>query len=344
MRFTVEVMTVSGGGGWLAPDTPSTPAAITAVIDGSERRHVVASEERPDVKELGLHPSGFCGFVLDGDRYPWYRNEGPLEIYDSQSNLLLYRREPPHPSEVRLVVLTSPTSPPFDVGQYVSPAVQMIYANAELIGEETVNNILQLDLPSAVVAGALSLTKYEGSMRLRGWQTAFCLVHPLRELAARLLRLEVLGRGAVGSWQTLGDGELIERFAGLDLTDPAAIGRAIQRLTDDQFASLANPTIGLLLAHNKGEMVRPDQFGRALSQLAECALVGVEEYLDDFLNGLDELLGRTDLPRPPRTVDPKLSAVSEALERCRPVQELVHLDLAIYNETRTALERAQDTA
>lgn len=342
MRFTIDTRTDACIGGWLAPDNPSAPASVTVVLDGRERHHVPATLGRLDVLQAGLHPSGECGFILDEERYPWYRATGPLEIYDSQSNLLLFRRDPPAPSEIRLLVVMTPATSFFDIGQHVAPAVQMIYSSAEMIGEETLNNILLLDVPSAVVVGAVSLSKYEMAIRLRSWQTAVCLVHPLRELAARLIRLGMLGVQSAGSWAALGEGGLIERFAPVDLTDPAALGRAIKRMSDEEFDALANPMVGLLLSRNKGEPIRPDQFGRALSQLADSALVGVDESFDVFLDGVDELLGRSDLPRTPPAADPKLEAVFEALNRCRPARELVMMDMVLYDEARGAVERAAE--
>lgn len=325
--------------GWLVPDNPSATGSIIAVLGGRERHQILATTFRPDIKDHGLHKTGFCGFIVDNETCPGLRPDAQIELFDDHSNMLLFRRPPPGAAEIRLLHVETQTMPLFDIGLHVAPAVQMIYSSAEMIGEETLNNLLCLEFNSIVVSGAVILNKYEHAIEFRRWRSSILLAYPYRELAARLLRLKMLA-GAAESWRRMGQGDLIEHFAPVDLTDPAALGRAFKRLSDDQFYALADPTTRLLIAKNKGEPVEPHQFGPALSRLAEFDLVGVDDRLDFFLDALDGLLGRPNLPREVPAENPQLTAVIAALDQCRPAQELVQLDTALYAEAKRAVEKA----
>lgn len=344
MMFSIDHVSETAIGGWLAPDNPSAIVAVIVVDERGERHHVPATIVRPDVRQAGLHGSGLCGFILNETSHPWFRPTGALEIYDNYSNVLLYRRTPANASAVRLAMVVPPSGPLIDLGKYVSPAVRMIYSNAEMIPEETLFNILLFDTDSIVVSGSMNVSKFEAAIRMRNWQAAICLPHPARELAARLLRLQDLAAHPSGSWRRLGEGELVEAFGNVDLTDPAALGKAVRRLNDEQYHRLANPIVGLLAAKRRGEPVRPQYFGRALSQLAEFAAVGIDSELDAFLDGIDHLLGRSDLPRPAPPADAKADAVFAVLAECPPARELFDMDLALFEEARGAMEGAKAAA
>lgn len=343
MLFALDMVSDECILGWVAPDNPSRPASLTAVTKGRTRHHVPASSMRADVQAAGFHKTGLCGFRLDVNVCPWYVPGETLELYETESNFLVYRRHPAQASDIRLLHVETQTLPLFNIGLYVTPAAQMVYSSVEMVGEETLNNLLLLHFNSIVVSGSVLLRRYEAALRLQSWRLAICLAYPYRELAARLLHLKMLAPGLSESWRGMGQGELIEHFAPIDLTEPASLGRAFRRLSDEQFHALADPTTRLLVCQARGEPVQGHQFGPALSRLAEFDLIGVEDRLDFFLDGLGQLLGRDDLPREVPPENPQLAPIIAALELCRPAQDLVQFDMALYEESKRAVERGFET-
>jgi hypothetical protein len=132
----------------------------------------------------------------------------------------------------------------------------------------------------------------------------------------------------------------MQAVSGVDLSDPGAIGRALKRLSDDDFFALANPTVRKLSVKVVNEPLQSHHVGQALDSLASFDLVGFEDHLDDFFDGLEALLGRGGLARAPQAL-PELDQITAALRMCRPARELVLLDEHLTLLARGAFEKAR---
>lgn len=330
--------------GWLAPDNlTAEPYLIVCLDDGRKRVEVPANRHRPDIKGLRWHDTGNCGFLIDPETCPGYDPARDVEVYDGQTNFLLYRRGPPDPAAIRLFHLETQTQPVLPVTERVSGAVQMIYSTVDIIGEQTLTNLLGQDFPSIVVTGAVLYKSYESWLKQHEYRRSILLSDAFRDLAGRLIRARSLGEesGALTSWRGLGQAAYLQAFADADLGDPGSIGRALKRLSDEDFFALANPTVRKLTTSVPNEPLKPHHIGQALDALAEFDLVGFDDHLDDFFDGIEALLGRGGLVR---TVDPQpeLDAVTATLRSCRPARELVLLDEHLGYLARSAFEKVHE--
>lgn len=329
--------------GWLLPDNPSIEPTVVVVLDGGRQRlRLPATRHRPDVEATGWHATGRCGFLVDAESCPGYDPGREFELYDGEANVLMLRRGPPDPAPLRLFHLETQTIPVVSVAEYLSPAVQMVYASAEMVGEQTVINVMGLTFPSILISGAVLYKSFEPALKRHEFKRSIVLSDPFRDLAGRLLRARSLAaeEGVATTWRSLGQTALIRAFAGVDLGDSGAIGRALKRLKDEDFFALANPTLRKLTAKVPNEPLLTHHIGQALDGLADFDLVGFDDHLDDFLDGLEAVLGRGGLPRG-RDPSPEIDKVTAALRSCRPARELVLLDEHLTSLARTAFEKVQ---
>jgi hypothetical protein len=133
---------------------------------------------------------------------------------------------------------------------------------------------------------------------------------------------------------------LIRTFAEADLADAGSLARAIRNVSDEDVATLSDPTLRKLVAKQHDEPLQDHHVGAALDSLAEFDLVGLDDQIDGFVTGLEALLGVEGLPRDPLSDPPEVTAVMAALRKCRPVRDLVRLDEALLGLVRNAIERA----
>lgn len=330
--------------GWILPDNPSVePAVLVVYDDGRGRVRIPATLYRSDVQNTGWHETGRCGFLIDAESCPGFDPDRAFEVYDGEANILMLRRGPPNPAPLRLFHLETQTSPVFQLGELLLSSVQMIYSSVELMGEQSLVNLMGLTFPSVVISGGVLYKSFEPVLQRHDYKRSILLSDPFRDLACRLLRARMLAseEGAATTWRGLGQAALIQAFRDVDLTDGVAIGRALKRLGDEDFFALANPTVRKLATKVPNERLQAHHVGQALDSLAMFDLVGFDDQFETFLEGLEALSGRAGLIRNPDH-PPELAAVMAALRGCRPARELVLLDEHLTYLALTAFEKVQE--
>jgi hypothetical protein len=92
MLFSVDEDVGGRVESWVMPDNPAVTSRV--IVDFDAEHHVVieAFVYRPLLKQNGLHNTGVCGFALDDNNGLAAANW--LQIFDADTNLLLYRRRP----------------------------------------------------------------------------------------------------------------------------------------------------------------------------------------------------------------------------------------------------------
>lgn len=344
MLFRLEEDTGSLVNLWIAPDNPSLEPSIYAVVGGRERHLIRANLNRADVMAQGVHRTGQCGFLVDAEICPGLTADVDVEFFDAGSNLMVFRRARPHHLPVRLFHLETQANPIYSLYQHLCHRIQMSYGFAEFIGEDTIRMIFHIQSSDSIfMSGALSYRRYEPIMRANAFKRTILLSDPYRELASRLVQLKALARagGAEGGWKGLGRPGLIAEFAEVDIRDPGALARAMRNLSPESFTLLANPTMRQIVANTAEESIDDHMVAVALGMLAEFDVIGFDDDLETFVWQLEALIGAEGMPRQAADTPPDLEATLAAVKACRPVQELIRLDLALFDLARQAAERAE---
>ncbi len=95
MLFNIEVDEGKRIVGYLVPDTFSGSASVR-VTDGERELLVLrCEEERAALVAVGRHATGRCGFTIDETLITDLAGKEAIELYDEETNILIYRRRPP---------------------------------------------------------------------------------------------------------------------------------------------------------------------------------------------------------------------------------------------------------
>src|ERR1700728_985394 len=95
MLFNIEVDEGSRIVGYLVPDA-FTGSPSVRISDGKRDLLVLpCREERASLVAAGRHDTGRCGFTIDETIIADLARQEALELYDQETNILIYRRRPP---------------------------------------------------------------------------------------------------------------------------------------------------------------------------------------------------------------------------------------------------------
>ena len=92
MQFHIDQDIGTAIAGWCLPDNPSVVPRISISIPGKQKIEMTANVFRSDIKNLGQHSTGMVGFVIDETIVPELGIVKEIEISDSETQLVIYRR------------------------------------------------------------------------------------------------------------------------------------------------------------------------------------------------------------------------------------------------------------
>src|SRR5262245_21264912 len=95
MLFNIELDEGKRIVGYLVPDAFSRSSSVS-VTDGQRDLLILpCQEERAALVAARRHENGRCGFTIDETIIPDLAQQDALEIYDQETNILIYRRRSP---------------------------------------------------------------------------------------------------------------------------------------------------------------------------------------------------------------------------------------------------------
>jgi hypothetical protein len=343
MLFNIEVDEGTRIVGYLVPDTFSGTPTLR-MSDGQQDLLILpCREERAALVSAGRHETGRCGFTIDETIVADLAHQTALEIYDQETNILIYRRRPP--SEVmqkRILRLETHLFPLWRLDDRMEASFQFYYKGIERHGRETTTQLFLLNNSASLyLSGRLIFKSYENYIN----DTFNCIAllqDPYTELAERLLTLKYMGdfgKELLGERDLMAFGPAIA-FAKTVENDDKVLHRAFSTMPRAVIANLANPLTRELAARTADEIPTKGAVATALATLASFAVLGIRERQDLFLAQLADLTGipAETLPR-----IPEFFGTSEISARLKKVPEaglLIEQDLEVYHHAQTAIERA----
>jgi hypothetical protein len=343
MLFNIEVDEGIRIVGYLVPDTFSVSPSLR-ITDGQQDLLILpCREERPSLVVAGRHDTGRCGFTIDETIIANLAQQLALEIYDQETNILIYRRRPPSQvTQKRILRLETHLFPLWRLDDRIENHFQYFYKGIERHGRETTTQLFLLNNSTSLyLSGRLIIKTYDNYIN----DTFNCIAllqDPYTELAERLLTLKYmghLGKELLGERDLMTFGPAME-FAKTIENDDKVLHRAFTAMPRAAIANLANPLTRELAARTADEIPTKGAVATALSTLSSFAVLGIRERQDLFLAQLADLIGipAETLPRIPDFV-----GTSEISRRLKGVPEaglLIEQDLEVYHHVQTAIERA----
>jgi hypothetical protein len=331
--------------GYLVPDRLSGSSSLR-ITDGQRDLAVLpCQQEIPALVAAGRHTTGRCGFTIDETIIPDLSQQRKIELYDSETNIRIYRRLPADEAiPKRIFRLETHLVPLWRLDDSVEQRFQYFFKGTERYGLETSTQIFLLSNSSSLyLSGRLTFRTYEIYIN----EKVHCVTllrDPHLELAERLLALRLV-RKLKGGAQLLGARDLMTlgpaiEFAETIDNDEKKLHKAFASMPKAAIANLANPVTRLLAARSPDDMPRKHAVATALATLGRFSIVGLRERQDLFLAQLADLLGVSAELLP---MVPDFSRSAELSERLRQVPEadvLIEQDLEVYQHVKWAIERA----
>jgi len=342
MLFNIEIDEGTRIVGYLVPDA-FTGSPSVRITDGHRDLLVLpCQEERESLVFAGRHETGRCGFTIDETVIPDLARQEALELYDQETNLLIYRRRPPSQvTQKRIFRLETHLFPLWPLDDSLERHFQYFYKGIERYGRETATQVFLLSNSSSLyLSGRLILKTYDNYIN-ETFNCVALLRNPYSELAERLLTLKYVrgfGKEILGERDLMAFGPAIAFAEGIE-NDEKILHRAFASMSTAAIASLANPLTRQLAARTPDEVPTKGAVATALGTLSSFAILGLRERPDSFLAQLADLVGTKgdSMPRVPdfiRTVE-----LARLLNDVPEVGILIEQDLEVYRQVKSAIEQ-----
>jgi hypothetical protein len=343
MLFNIEVDEGTRIVGYLVPDA-FTGSPSLRITDGQrDLLTVPCREERAALVAAGRHETGRCGFTIDETIIANLAQQEALEIYDQESNILIYRRRAPSQvTQKRVFRLETHLFPLWRLDDSVEKHFQFFHKGIERPGRETTTQVFLLNNSTSLyLSGRLVFKAYDNYIN-ETFNCVALLRDPYTELAERLLTLKHI-RG-VGK-EILGERDLMAFapaivFAETIENDEKVLYRAFSTMSRAAIANLANPLTRQLAARTPDEVPTKGAVATALGTLSTFAILGLRERQDLFLAQLADLVGASADALPPIPDFVRTAELARLLKEVPETGILIEQDLEVYHQVQSAIEQA----
>jgi len=330
--------------GYMVPDAFSASPSLR-VTDGDQELLILpCQEERPALVAARRHETGRCGFTVDDTMIANLSERQTLEIYDQETDLLIYRRRPLEQLiQRRIFRLETHLVPLWRLDERLARHFQFFHKGIERYGLETINQMFLLNYSSSLyLAGRIPFKDYENYID-ESFTCVTLFRNPYAELAERLLTLGIV-RQVADKVQLLGPRDMLSYGPALDFADQIKVDekvlhRAFATMPKSAIAILSNPLTRLLAARSAEDIPGKGAVATALGTLSRFASVGLREGQEMFLDQLAALLLIDAASLPVMTEFSKTAQLSVLLRDVPEVQLLIEKDLEVYHHTKSAIEK-----
>jgi len=344
MLFGIEADHGAVISGYVAPDGFSGSPTIVVRHAGQDVLVRPADELRIPLVTAGRHETGACGFTIDEQAAPGLGGMADLEIYDVETQTLLYRRRRPHHIAKKVLRLESHLFPLWRLDAALNSRFQHSVNQIENMGRETSTQLFLLNLvDSSYLSGRVLYKNYTYYVESK-FDVVFIMHHPLEELAERLIVLAQIkrsGAGVLGMRDNLSLKPALDFAQSLPFHDEKALGRELRNIPREVAQILANPVVRQLTTSTPDEMASSRAVSTALDTLATFALVGLRRASGTFTRALAELTGVPFEDLPPMTKLPGVTALAQLLKRTRAMHGILEQDLELYDHIANAYRKSE---
>ncbi|MGT2482113.1 hypothetical protein ACU4GR_32260 [Methylobacterium oryzae CBMB20] len=246
MRYFIDHDQGDSIRGWIVPDNPLAISRVVVAVDGRRVAEVPASVIDEAFKRNGWHATGQCTFVVTEAEVPGLSEIPRLELYDADTNVLVYRRVPTE-GQVRLrtMLINTGIEPEIVLQTALFPYFQHCYFGIHKLPDEILSCVLAGPAaPSALLSGAVTIPRYENFMTPDLMVTAILLQEPQIEMAARMRWLKARAADAADPARSWRLGPLAEAAAfadGYDFSDVKSLKRFFRMLPEPRLPAALQP-------------------------------------------------------------------------------------------------------
>ena len=331
--------------GYIVPDAFSGSPSVRASDGQRDLAVLQCNEERAALVAAGRHENGRCGFTIDETIIADLALQQAIELYDSATNTLIYRRRAPaNVVQKRVFRLETHLVPLWRLDDSIDPHFQFCHKGIERHGAETTTQMFLLNNSSSLyLSGRLLIKAYENYID-ETFNCVALLRNPYQELAERLLTLKLIDTLS-DKFQLLGERDMMTfapaiEFAQSLRNDEKALHRAFSTMPKAAIPSLSNPLTRQLVARTPDENPIKGAIAGALGTLAGFSIVGVREHQQLFLAQLANLLGVDETSLPSSSEFTRTAGFADLLRQVPEAGLLIEQDLEVYDMVKSAVEAA----
>lgn len=327
---------------YLVPDSAAGVATIVARSNGQSVLSLPANEIRQALVDAGRHQTGACGFRLHEQVLPGLAGMADLELYDAETNLLLYRR--PHPEHLRKKIVRIETHlfPLWRLDDTLKPRFQYFARGIEALGRETTTQLFLLNhVASIYLSGRILYNNYRHYIDTH-FDTIFVMHHPYEEMAERLLvlgQIKKVGTDVLGMRDSMSLHSTIEFAQSLPVHDEDALRKALYKMPPSVAHALSNPVVRQLTTRTPDEMPGGRAVSSALDLLASFTVVGLRRRPELILSAIAEMTEFESMALPDLAKFRSVGSLALALKRSRIVEPLLEKDMELYQNVAAAFKK-----
>ncbi|MCX7900035.1 MAG: hypothetical protein N2444_08145, partial [Methylocystis sp.] len=174
MHFNIDADNGDIIKGWLAPDNPQSPARVVVVTPGLPEIVVEATIVRPDIVNLGVHPTGKCGFQITPENVPGLSERNELQLLEADSRLPIHGRfvQGLH-LEKKLYLFDCSIAPQRRIFERMKSHFSLGYNNCERFGLETTLSVISNHFTQSIfLSGRSHFLRYDHFLKDKGYVRA----------------------------------------------------------------------------------------------------------------------------------------------------------------------------
>jgi hypothetical protein len=317
---------------------------IRVCCRGQELYRFSANEIRHALVVAGRHETGQCGFTIDSCAVPGLADLADLEIYEAETDLLIYRRPLADRILKKLLRIETHLFPLWGLDHFIAPKFQYFAKGIENLGRESATQLFLLNRVDSIYLSGRLLYKNYAYFIEAGFQTLIMLQNPYEEFAERLLvlsKIRKVGAEHLGMREAVALEPAIAFAEALPpMQDEKALRRALRQMPSEVAGLLSNPLVRQLTAATPDEMPGGGAVAAALDILANSALVGVRHAPAKFLNGLAEFLEIDPTTLPPLPKFAPVTPLAQLLKNSGEVDILLEKDCELYHYVEMAFDKS----
>ncbi|GJE07152.1 hypothetical protein AOPFMNJM_2476 [Methylobacterium jeotgali] len=345
MKFCVDFDTGDMIRCWVVPDNPIAISRIVIKIDGRRNVPLEASLTEDAFRAMGWHSTGQCAFHITEAHVPGLPQLSHLEIYEADTNVLLYRRKPAAECvQRRLLLINTSVNPETALQGMLFRHFQQSSFGIGAMSEEILKSTLEgRALSSCFLSGALSIPRYE-HLFPPDLMLSTALIHdPHVEMATRLCWLRDRAEAAADPGRRWRLGRLAEAAAfttEYDLADVKSLKRLFRMLPEPAYHFLYNPLTRQFGTRLPDDRVHPGNSIVAIEILARVGIVGHRSYFEAFATTLLDELGIQDTVPKPDPIPAEVLALADRLRGVKAVADMLVFDIAMADAVLSSVSKS----
>lgn len=347
MRFLIDFDNGDRIHGWIVPDNPLAVSRVVVSVAGQRLAEVPATLTEPVFQQNGWHSTGQCVFELTEAEVPGLSAMPVLELYDADTNVLVYRRVPQERLvDRRVLLINTSIHPEVGLQNALFPYFQQSYFGLHRLSDEIVTSVLGNQTPtSQLLSGAVTVPRYEQFFPPERMLSAILVQDPHVEMAVRMLWLKARTKAAAeddAGWRVGRYAEAALFVDAYDYTDPKSLKRFFRMLPEPAYHLLYNPLSRQLGTRLPDDRLHPGNSIVAIEILARLGIVGHRNYFEAFASTLFDQLGLEGIAPPPApiSISNEALALADLLRSVKAVADMLVFDIAMSDAVMMSITKS----